>query len=144
MQLVRPVIDLIPRLGIFSIGFPPFQALYGSPLPSLDPFEQGFNVSSTHLWIPGRDHLVKAPYIALIEHRGPLTQEPASIRLSQAIPQTPLHLHSATVAPLGLAWLLAVLRLWWDTAWDLVLVGKLWLGRLLETLASGVYSKSQS
>ena len=51
-------------------------------------------------------------------------------------------LHSAT-APLGLAWLLAVLRLWWATAWDLVLVGKLWPGGLLETLASGVSSKSQ-
>ena len=51
-------------------------------------------------------------------------------------------LHSAT-APLGLAWLLAVLKLWWATAWDLILVGKLWLGRLLEMLASGVSSKSQ-
>ena len=50
-------------------------------------------------------------------------------------------LHSAT-APLGLACLLAVLKLWWATAWDLVLVGKLWPGRLLETLASGVSSKS--
>ena len=47
-------------------------------------------------------------------------------------------------APLGLAWLLAVLKLWWATAWDLVLTGKLWLGRLLETLASGVSSKSHS
>ena len=53
-------------------------------------------------------------------------------------------LHSATAGPLGLAWLLAVLRLWWATAWDLVLVGKLWLGRLLETLASGVSSKSHN
>ena len=52
-------------------------------------------------------------------------------------------LHSAT-APLGLAWLLAVLKLWWATAWDLVLIGKLWLGRLLETLASGVSSKSHN
>ena len=52
-------------------------------------------------------------------------------------------LYSAT-APLGLAWLLAVLKLWWSTAWDLVLTGKLWLGRLLETLASEVSSKSQS
>ena len=52
-------------------------------------------------------------------------------------------LHSAA-APLGLAWLLAVLKLWWATAWDLVLVGKLWLGRLLETLASGVSSKSHN
>ena len=51
-------------------------------------------------------------------------------------------LHSATA--LGLAWLLAVLKLWWATAWDLVLVGKLWLERLLEMLASGVSSKSQS
>ena len=50
-------------------------------------------------------------------------------------------LHSATA--LGLAWLLAVLKLWWATAWDLVLVGKLWLERLLEMLASGVSSKSQ-
>ena len=47
-------------------------------------------------------------------------------------------------APFGLAWLLAVLKLWWATAWDLVLTGKLWLGRLLETLASGVSSKSHS
>ena len=52
-------------------------------------------------------------------------------------------LHSAT-APLGLAWLLAVLKLWWATAWDLVLAGKLWISRLLETLASGVSSKSRS
>ena len=52
-------------------------------------------------------------------------------------------LYSAT-APLGLAWLLAVLKLWWATAWDLVLTGKLWLGRMLETLASGVSSKSHS
>ena len=51
------------------------------------------------------------------------------------------NLHSATA--LGLAWLLAVLKLWWATAWDLVLVGKLWLQRLLEMLASGVSSKSQ-
>ena len=50
-------------------------------------------------------------------------------------------LHRAK-AFLGLAWLLAVLKLRWATAWDLVLVGKLWPGRLLETLASGVSSKS--
>ena len=32
-----------------------------------------------------------------------------------------LNPHSAKAVPLGLAWLLAVLRLWWATAWDLVL-----------------------
>ena len=71
----------------------------------------------------------------------PFTQEellPPWIFLAYA--NQSFKLYSATAV--GLAWLLAVMKLWWATAWDLVLTGKLWLERLLETLASGVSSKS--
>ena len=50
--------------------------------------------------------------------------------------------HSAKPFFLGLDWLLALLRLWWTTAWDLVMVGKLWIGRLSRNLALGFIDRS--
>ena len=114
LQLSWAQVELIPLL-------PTPMDRYEMDSPALvSPSEVG------HLWVS----LVQEEWI--------------SPRSSQVQVQQSLKQHSAKAVPLGLAWLLAFLRLWWATAWDLIRVGKLWRGRRLETLASGVSSKSRS
>ena len=73
----------------------------------------------------------------------PTSPLPRSRRYFELCIQPRLCRHSAKASFfLGLLWLLALLRLWWTTAWDLVLVGKLWIGRLSRNPALGFIDRS--